>query len=65
MINQEESRQVRMDSCLLKLLSRVMKTKTQYEDQPTIIKNNRKIKNNKMVKAMENTTPIMDHYSIN
>ena len=54
-----------MDSCLLKLLSRVMKTKTQYEDQPTIIKNNRKIKNNKMVKAMENATPIMDHYSIN
>ena len=54
-----------MDSCLLKLLSRVMKTKTQYKDQPTIIKNNRKIKNNKMVKAMENTTPIMDHYSIN
>ena len=35
MINQKESKQVRMDSCLLKLLSRDMKTKTKNKDQPT------------------------------
>ena len=35
MINQKESKQVRVDSWLLKLLSRDMKTKTKNEDQPT------------------------------
>ena len=40
MINKKESKQVRMDSCLLKLLSRDMKTKTKNKDQPT---NNQKI----------------------
>ena len=35
MINQEESKQVRMESWLLKLLSRDMKTKTKNKDQPT------------------------------
>ena len=35
MINQKESKQVRMDSWLLKLLSRDMKTKTKNKDQPT------------------------------
>ena len=34
MINQKESKQVRMDSWLLKLLSRDMKTKTKNKDQP-------------------------------
>ena len=34
MINQNESKQVRMDSWLLKLLSRDMKTKTRNKDQP-------------------------------
>ena len=34
MINQKESKQVRMDSWLLKLLSRDMKTKTRNKDQP-------------------------------
>ena len=35
MIEQKESKQVRMDSWLLKLLSRDMKTKTKNKDQPT------------------------------
>ena len=35
MINQKKSKQVRMDSWLLKLLSRDMKTKTKNKDQPT------------------------------
>ena len=41
MINQKESKEVRIDSwLLLNLLSRDMKTKTKNKDQPTIIKNN-------------------------
>ena len=55
MINQKESKQVRIDSWLLKLLSRDMKTKMKNKDQPTISKNNRKIK------AMGSITPTMDH----
>ena len=51
-----------MYSWLLKLLSKDMKTKTKSRDQPTIIKNNRKNKNNRKVKAMRNITPTMDHY---
>ena len=39
-----------------------MKTKTKNKDQPTIIKNNRKNKNSRKVKAMRNITPTMDHY---
>ena len=35
MISQKESKQVSMDSWLLKLLSRDMKTKTKNKDQPT------------------------------
>ena len=35
MISQKESRQVSMDSWLLKLLSRDMKIKTKNKDQPT------------------------------
>ena len=35
MINQKQSKQVRMDSWLLKLLSRDMETKTEDKDQPT------------------------------
>ena len=35
MINQKESKQVRMDTWLLKLLSRDMKTKRRNKDQPT------------------------------
>ena len=34
MINQKESKQVRMDSWLLKLLSRDMKTKARHKNQP-------------------------------
>ena len=40
MINLKESKQIRMDSWLLKLLSKDMKTKTKSIDQQqTIIKN--------------------------
>ena len=43
-----------MDSSLLELLSRDMKTKTKNKDQPT-----------KIIKAMGNITPTMDHYPRN
>ena len=59
MINQKKSKQVRMDSWLLNLLSRDKKTKTKNKDQPRNIKNNRKIK------AIGNITPTMDHYPRN
>ena len=64
MISQKDSKQVSMDSWLLKLLSRDMKTKTKNKDQPTNNhkKKNRKIKNNRKVKAMGKITPTMDHY---
>ena len=66
MISQKESKQVSMDSWLLKLLSRDMKTKTKNKDQPTNNhKNNRKIKNNRKLKAMGKITPTMDHYPRN
>ena len=57
MIKQKESKQVRMDSSLLKLLSRKIKKKKN--------KNNRKIKNIRKVKAIGNITPTMDHYPRN
>ena len=60
MTNQKESKQVRMDSWLLKLLLRRMKTKK--INQKAILKSNRKIKNNRKIKAMGNITPTMDHY---
>ena len=44
MINQKESKQVRMGSWLLKLLSRDMKTKTKTMINKTNIKHNRKIR---------------------
>ena len=65
MIHQKESKQVRMDSLLLKLPSSDMKTKAKNKHQPTIIKNNRKIKKKRKVKAMGNITPTMDHYPKN
>ena len=61
MISQKDSKQVSMDSWLLKLLSRDMKTKTKNKDQLT----NNKIKNNRKVKAMGKITPTMDHYPRN
>ena len=64
MINKKESKQVRIDPWLLQPLSRDMKTKS--KDQPALImKNNRKLKNNRKVKAMGNITPTMDHYPRN
>ena len=66
MISQKDSQQVSMDSWLLKLLSRDMKTKTKNKDQPTNNhKKNRKIKNNRKVKAMGKITLAMDHYPRN
>ena len=66
MISQKDSKQVSMDSWLLKLLSRDMKTKTKNKDQPrNNHKKNRKIKNNRKVKAMGKITPTMDHYHRN
>ena len=44
MISQKDSKQVSMESWLLKLLSRDMKTKTKNKDQPT---NNHKKKTKK------------------
>ena len=44
MTNQKESKQVRMDSCLLRLLSRDMKAKARHKDQPT--NNHKKITEN-------------------
>ena len=44
MINQKESKQVRMDSWLLKLPSRDMKTNVRHKDQPT--NNHKKITEN-------------------
>ena len=54
-----------MDSLLLKLPSSDMKTKAKNKHQPTIIKNNRKIKKKRKVKAMGNIAPTMDHYPKN
>ena len=66
MISQKDSKQVSMDSWLLKLLSRDMKTKEKTKtNQPTIIKENGKIKNNRKVKAMGKITPTVDHYPRN
>ena len=66
MISQKDSKQVSMDSWLLKLLSRDMKTKTKNKDSPTNNhKKNRKTKNNRKVKAMGKITPTMDHYPRN
>ena len=59
MIDQKESKQVRVDCWLRKLLSRDMKikTKTKNTDQPT---NNHK--NNRKIKAIRNIKPTKDHY---
>ena len=63
MNNQKESKQVRMDSWLLKLLSRDINTKNNTKiNQQATLKNNRKIKNNRRIKAMGNATPTMEHY---
>ena len=51
-----------MYSWLLEPLSRDMKTKTKNKDQPTNNKkNDRKVKNNRKVKAMGNIAPTMDY----
>ena len=55
-----------MDSWVHKLLLRDMSTKTKNKDQPTNNhKNNRALKNNIKIKAMQNLTPTMDQYSRN
>ena len=60
MLNQNKSKQVKMDYWLLKLLSKDMKTKTKNKDQPT-----KNIKNNRKVKAMGNITPTVNQYPRN
>ena len=62
MINKKKSKQVSMDSWLLKLVSRDVKTKTKNKDQST--NNNKKkriIKNNINKTLMRNITLTMDH----
>ena len=62
MINQKESKQVTMDSLLLKLLSRDMKTKKAKINRQTIKKKKKKkLKNNRRIKAMGYITRTMDH----
>ena len=62
MINQKDSKQVRMDSWLLKVLSRVMEPKTKTKiNQQTITKASRHIKNNRKIKGMGNITPVFEH----
>ena len=61
MMNQKESKQVRMGFWLLKLKQ---KHKTNINQQ-AIIKNSRKIKNNRKIKAMGCITSSMDHYPRN
>ena len=63
MISQKESKQVSINSWLLKLLSRDMKTKT--KKQRSTIKQRTIIKNNRKVKVMGSITPTMDHYPRN
>ena len=58
MINQKDSKQVKMGSWFLKLLSRDMKTKTKY-------KTNKKSLKKQEIKAMQNITTIMDYCPIN
>ena len=66
MISQKDRKQISMDSWLLQLRSRDMKTKTKTKiNQQIIIKINRKIKNNRKVKSMGKITPTMDHYPRN
>ena len=50
MISQKKSKHVSMNSCLLKLLPRELKTKTKINQQTTI-KNNRKIKKQQKSKS--------------
>ena len=66
MTNQKDTKQVRMDSWLLKLLSRDKKIRKTKMNQQTITKNNKKLKNNKIkIKAIRYIAPNMDHYPSN
>ena len=52
-----------MDSWVLTVLLRDMKTIIKNKDQPTIIKKNRKLKNNRKIKVMRSIAPTMDQFS--
>ena len=52
-----------MDSWFLKLLPRDINQQT--TNQQTVLKNHRKIKNNRKVKAMGNISSTMGHYPKN
>ena len=61
MTNQKDRKQVRKP-WLLKVLSRVMETKTKTKiNQQTITKTNRHIKNKRKIKGMGNIKPVIDH----
>ena len=52
-----------MDSWVHTVLLRDMKTIIKNKDQPTIIKKNRKLKNNRKIKVMRSIAPTMDQFS--
>ena len=60
MINQKESKKIRTDSWLFKLLSRDVKTKTKKQKST-----NKKSYKNRKIKAMRNLTPTVNHYPRN
>ena len=57
MTNQKESKTLKINSWLIKLLSRDMKTNTKNKDQPT-----NKYKDNRIIKAMGKITITMNYY---
>ena len=57
MTNQEESKTLKINSWLIKLLSRDMKTNTKNKDQPT-----NKYKDNRIIKAMGKITITINYY---
>ena len=65
MIIQNKSKQAKIDSQVHKLLLRDMKKKKNRNRPTNNHKNNRKLTNNRKIKAMRNITPTMDQYSRN
>ena len=57
MTNQKESKTLKINSWLIKLLSRDMKTNTKNKDQPT-----NKYKDNRIIKAMGKITITINYY---
>ena len=57
MTNQKESKTLKINSWLIKLLSRDMKTNTKNKDQPT-----NKYKDNRIIKVMGKITITINYY---